>query len=655
MGLSLPLVARGVVDRIEEAAPMVGRLYAVNTIGAGLGAAVSGWFLVGNLGFVTAVRVAGLINLAASILVFTLWRLAGRAKPAAPVAEEEREAVAVAARATGGRSWPWFVVYGLTGAVALGLEVVFFRVVDGLMRSNSYTFGHVLMLYLLLFGGGAAIASKFVNRVRRPDRWFLTLQFGVGVATLAGLIVLVRAPGVVGLEARMKAHFLLDGYNVGGYQWWPADELARMVFVHVLGPLLVMGLPVLLMGASFPFIQALIANRVDTLGRRTGLLLFANVVGNVVGTLLVGFVLIDWLGSSGTLKLLAGVLLVPGIAAALLAANRNRQIGLAAGAVGVMALALAVFPSNRTLWAYLHSAQDRPFALVEDRACVNALRDDGDAELLFINAASQNGYPYDDFHVLIGLLPALLHSDPANVMAVGLGIGATPYGMSLDTRVSTVDVVELCGGEMDILRGLAERGSPENQRLFSDERIELHEGDGRKFLLSTDDRFDVLTVDVVRQQSAFSGNLYSVEFYELIDSRLRDGGLMAQWIPSARTINSATEVFPYALGFTVASYHGSQFFVGSRQPITFDRTAVLQRFDNLMRESSGRFVLPPERVEAIRQFLSTIEPATIQFGVRGHVSDDQLNHDLFPRDEYFLNNPPVVPTRQPPEVAAPRP
>src|SRR5215207_3872967 len=44
MGLSLPLVSRGVVERIDDAGPLVGRLYAVNTLGAGIGAGVSGWF-----------------------------------------------------------------------------------------------------------------------------------------------------------------------------------------------------------------------------------------------------------------------------------------------------------------------------------------------------------------------------------------------------------------------------------------------------------------------------------------------------------------------------------------------------------------------------------------------------------------------------------
>jgi predicted membrane-bound spermidine synthase len=640
MGLSLPLVARGVVDKIEEAGPLVGRLYGINTIGAGLGAAVSGWILLGKLGFVATVRLAGVINLAAGILVFALWRATRRAQAVSPRARPEPQPAPAA------RSWPWFVVYGLTGAVALGLEIVFFRIVDGLMRSNSYTFGHVLTLYLLLFGLGAALGSSFVARARHPDRWFLRLQFGAGLAALAGVIVLVYVPDLLGVEGPLRRQFAIDGYNIGGYRFSPLSELLRLLFVHLIGPLLVMGAPVLLMGASFPFVQALVADRVDTLGRRTGLLLFANVVGNVGGTLVVGFVLIDKLGTSGTLRLLAATLLVPGLAAALLVRHWRRRLVWGAGTIAVMVVAVALFPSNRELWTYFHSAQEKRFALAEDRACVTALRRDGDQDLLFINSTSQNGYPYDDFHVLIGLLPALLHPEPAQVMAVGLGIGATPYGMSLDARVRQLDVVELCGGEIDLLRGLAAEGSPENQRLFADSRIELHEGDGRKYLLTTPQRFDVLTVDVVRPQSAFSGNLYSLEFYELIRSRLRPDGLLAQWISSPRTINSATEVFPYVIGLPVPTYGNSEFFLASRQPFAFDRDLLLRRFDAVVNESSHPFVLPAERLDSIRQFLATVQPVTLSWGPpAGPVREEHLNRDLFPRDEYFLNNTSDVPRR----------
>ena len=645
MGLSLPLVSRGVVERIEDAGPLVGRLYAVNTLGAGLGAGISGWILIGSLGFVGVVRMAGTLNLLAAVCILTLWRAASRATssplsgPLGPAgAPAPASPAEVLPGGEEGRAWPWFLIYALTGAVALGLELVFFRLVDALMRSNSYTFGHVLSIYLLLFGAGAAIASRFVGRTQRPDRWFLGIQFVVGVLALVGPLALIELPKLLGVYGPFKSHFAIDGYNVGGYRFDSAREIARVGFVHVFGPLLIMGAPVLAMGASFPFVQRLVNQRVDTLGRRTGLLLLANIAGNVTGTLLVGFVLIDALGTSGTLRLLAGLLVLPGLAAAAMA-RRERRPAYAAGAVALLLGLVAAFPSNFRLWAYFHSAPAGEFALSEDRACVNALKKVEGDDFLFINATSQNGHPFDDFHVLVGLLPALIHPDPERAMAVGLGIGATPYGMSRDPRLGHLDVVEICGGEVDLLRVLADRGAVEMERLLSDPRVDIHVGDGRKFLLSSDDRFDVLTVDVVRPQAAFSGNLYSVEFYELLRSRLEGDGLVSQWQATPRVLNSATEVFPHVLRFTVPSYDGSQFMVASQRPITFDRAAVLARFRAMEPEK----MFSPAQAASLLQFLSTVEPGEVS--VVRQIGDDGLNHDLAPRDEYFLNNTPLVQIR----------
>jgi len=602
-----------------------------------VGAGVTGWVLLGNLGFQGTVRLAGFLNLGAAGLVLTLWRLAARVPAAGPTPDLAPPGAAAARSASIG----WYLVYGLTGAVALGLEVVFFRVIDAVMRGNSYTFGHVLMLYLLLFGAGAAIASRYVGRARRPDRWFLGLQFAVGVAALVGLLVLVELPGRIGLDGPLDRLFAIDGFDPGQYDLGSFREVARFLFVHAGAPLLVMGLPVLCTGASFPFVQALVAQRLYTLGRRTGALVAANVVGNVLGTLVVGFVLLDRLGTSGTVRLLAGLLVLPGLA---FAATHVGWARVTFGTGGVVALAalMGVFPSNPRLWAFLHSADASRFTLAEERSCVNALKPRQGEDLLFVNGISQNAYPFDDFHVLIGLLPTLLHPAPDSAVAVGLGIGATPYGISRDPRVGSLTVAELCGGEVALQRVLAGRGAPEPARLLGDPRVRIRIGDGRKALLAApEERFDLATVDVVRPQSGSSGSLYSVEFYRLLASRLQDDGLFSQWSPTPRTLNSVTEVFPYVSRFTVPSYYGSQFVVASRRPIPFDREAVLGRLAGLEPDA-----FLPARAEALAQFLRSVEPEQIRAGGPPVPVDGRdLNRDLRPLDEFFLNNPEAVPER----------
>jgi spermidine synthase len=207
--------------------------------------------------------------------------------------------------------------------------------------------------------------------------------------------------------------------------------------------------------------------------------------------------------------------------------------------------------------------------------------------------------------------------------------------MVQDPRLRTVDTVELCGGQIELLRRMAAEGTPEHQRMFAEDRLRLRVGDGRKYLLLADPDLDVVTVDVLRPQSAFSGSILSVEFYELIRSRLAENGLLAQWIASPRSGNSVARAFPYAIGFTVPSYRNSQFFVASSSPITFDRTDVLRRLDALDPRS-----FRPEQLAALRTFYEQVEPFCLVDGeATESLSGDRVNRDLAPRDEYFLNNP----------------
>lgn len=639
MGLSLPLLARGVVAASHEIAPLVGRLYAVNTLGAAAGAAVAGWWLLGTFGFVATVRIAGALNLAAGGAVLLLWRVAGAGErsvaPALPAAVAPQPVSARSTVAGDERPWPWFLLYALTGAVAIGLEVVYFRVVDTILRNNSYTFATVLALYLLLFGLGASLGARRAGRVARPDRWFLALQLGVGASSLLGMLVLLYAPRVLGVEAFVERYYRSGGFMSGAYAIQSAEDAWRLLYAHVVAPLLVMGAPVLLMGASFPFIQALVARRLDSLGRRTGTLLCANICGNVAGGAATGFVLLDRLGTAGTLRVLAGVLLLPGLMAAARLPTVRSRTAAALGALGVMTAGVVAFPSNERFWAFFHGVPVARFALAEDRACVTSLVDEVDETFLYINGSWQNGHPYDFFHVLIGLLPALMHERPERGLAVGLGIGSTAYAMAQDPRVGRIDCVEICGGEKRLVAALAARGSAPSRQLLADPRFRLIDGDGRRWLLARPEPYDLIVVDAVRPNTAYAGNLYSVEFYELVASRLAEDGLFVQWIPTARSLNGVRRVFRHVAAGEVPDYFASRFLVAGKRPLRVNAAVLRERLAAVDLDAS---FTPEQERRLVEFFASTKLRRLWQSWKVAELGDEHFNRDLHPRDEYFLNN-----------------
>jgi spermidine synthase len=618
MGLSLPLLTHAVAAEGAAGAASVGRLAALNTLGAAAGAFVTTWWVVGSFGFGGAIALAATLELAAAALVLMFYR---PSTDTAAVTSLQRSAPA----------WGWHLVFALTGAVALGFEIVFFRIVDALMRSNSYTFGHVLALYLVLYAVGNAVGARWVKRTEDPGHAFALAQLTMALTAGFGVWLLVSMPSLWGMRQLLESYFATDGYLAGPSMPTSGKTAMKLLFAHVTGPLLVMGVPVFCMGLSFPLVMGAVVKPGTAVATRVGTLQLANVAGNVVGSLLTGFVLLDAVGTMGTVRVLSSLLAVGGVALGLWAARGKKTLVATLGATSVAMVAL--LPDNTRFWAFLHAAPLDRFTLVEERSCVNALVREPTTgeEILFLNATSQNGWPFDDFHVLIGLLPALLQEKPGPVLAIGLGAGSTAWGLLQDPRVTSVRCVELCGGEVTLLAELGRRGATELTQLMNDPRARIDVGDGRKALLEPG-QYGVISVDALRPNSAFSGNVYSVDFYQLVQRRLAPQGVFAQWVPTERVLEGARRVFGHVVTVEIPGGRG-RFFLASNQPMRFDRQLLVSRFQAAAAHLS---LAQRQRIETI---LKEAVVQTVRAGetLPSALPNEAVNTDLFARDEYFLN------------------
>jgi spermidine synthase len=165
---------------------------------------------------------------------------------------------------------------------------------------------------------------------------------------------------------------------------------------------------------------------------------------------------------------------------------------------------------------------------------------------------------------------------------------------------------------------------PGLNQLLLDRRVRHHLTDGRAFLLKTDRRYDVIEADALRPNSAYAGNLYSVEYFTLIRSRLNPGGYAVTWTPTRRVVDSIAAVFSHVIvAGSVA--------IASDRPIVFDAALVRQRLAHEFTEayySTGRVRLADD-------LAPLLDKAPAVFGpdepLRERVN---VNRDLFPRDEF---------------------
>ncbi len=559
MGATLPILVRAWSAREPELGRTVGWLYGINTVGAVAGAFVSGFLLIATLGIHGTVFLAAAFNVVAAALV---WRLASRLPAAGEAAPEPEGPVAAADEASGppppdSLSRALLVASAaVSGAVALGLEVLWTRTIILTVGSSTQAVALMLTTFLAGIALGASIYARFASRLRSPAHFAALLQFTIAVAS----VLLLRIAGELPLL------YLALWEDIG-------RSSAGLVLLRFLPAFVLMLGPTLLMGANLPALISTYGAGRASVGREVGSLYAANTAGAIAGPLLVGLALLPAVGVDTSAAVIAGFGLAGGAAALLadLGALGRRTLLYVAFPV-VIAIAIALMPAWDPLLmgrglvykpnAVMQLQYAGQFDEMMERSTVLYYRDAPEATVLVFDTGHENrifvvnGRPEASTdpadmrnQYLLGHLPALLHRGPVyRGLVIALGSGMTAGCLAL--HAEHVRVVELVA---DVV-GAAALFAEWNYDAVADPRVEITIDDGRHFLLATDERFDVITVDPIHPSVAGSESLYSQDHYRLVAARLAPGGVAAQWLPlyqmgveDARTIVATfASVFPDA-------------------------------------------------------------------------------------------------------------
>ena len=71
----------------------------------------------------------------------------------------------------------------------------------------------------------------------------------------------------------------------------------------------------------------------------------------------------------------------------------------------------------------------------------------------------------------------------------------------------------------------------ENYNVMHDPRVQIVYDDARHFVLTTPEKFDIITSDPIHPWVKGSATLYSKEYFELVKEHLKPGGIVTQWVP----------------------------------------------------------------------------------------------------------------------------
>lgn len=549
MGMTLPLLSAAVsairTHHVSSGSTgsTIGTLYAINTAGAMAGTLASGFFLIPAIGIGRTFLVAAVTNVAVGGIAW--WM--SRNEEAAPLA-----AVAVATPPAPDQQnrhlFPAvYWVVAISGFAALGLEVLWFRLMLQFVTATSEAFTAMLATVLAGIAIGGWLAARMLRRRLNLPFWLTVVQAGTGLTTIAAMSILLWT--------------VKHG--------WDTMSLWRAVGIAILAPSIAMGV-----GFSLALGAASLTPGRETggLGDRIGRLYALNVIGAIAGSLVAGFVLLPRLGAMASLVTLAACFVASG---ALLAAARKGW-----PQVVVVVLVVAAFiPIARRI--------GDPFKIAIDRRYGDLLpefwRDEGAQTAVSVRATRLQHVLYLDglhqandqpamvkLHRTLGHLPMVLHGAPRDVLVVGMGGGATPGAVSQHAGVQ-VEVVELSGSVVKAAPFFAHV----NYDLLNAANVRVRVDDGRSFLTFNDRRFDVITADIIQPGHAGAGHVYSREYFSLVRRALKPQGIVMQWIgkrPSVEyrlIMRTFLEVFPHA-----TLWHDGEFMIGALQPLQIDPGAL---------------------------------------------------------------------------------
>jgi spermidine synthase len=466
-----------------------------------------------------------------------------------------------------------YMVIALSGLTALGAEVIWTRILSLLLGGTVYTFSIILAVFLVGLGLGSSIGSVISRHSLRP-------RAALGLCQLLLMGAIAWAAYVL---AKSLPYWPIDP-SLSWSPWLNFQlDLVRCAWAVLPGAIL--------WGASFPLALAAVACGVrgshvgwasahaddsrtrgmephglkpilqlrtsSEPGRLVGGVYAANTVGAILGSLGFSMVLIPWLGTRGSQRVMIGLaganvllLLVAALGTGQGGGRKRRLrltpgqqagpwpawVGLALVPLVAVPLAWSVpgLPAGLIAYGRHLAAQNTVAEAIYTGEGMNStiavtLLDNDVVSFHVCGKVEASTEPADmRLQRMLGHLSALMHPQPRSVLVVGCGAGVTAGTFVLHPDVERI---VLCEIEPLIPQVAAGFFSNENYGVLHDPRVQVVYDDARHYILTTHEKFDVITSDPVHPWIKGSAALYTKEYFELCRQHLNPGGVITQWVP----------------------------------------------------------------------------------------------------------------------------
>jgi spermidine synthase len=524
MGLTLPLMVKGLYGASANYGEVLGKLYGWNTFGAVAGALIPETVLIGAIGITGTGLFAGLLNLLSAM---GAMRLVKRGLLADSTVRD-RDDLPLKPGDGSFRKARLLIAGFLSGAILLAYEVVWFRFLILQLPSAALVFAVMLAVVLAGIAFGGVAASLWFRF--RPDAG----QYVPVMAFLSGVLAIVT-------------------YSAFNFVPYDLDHGNPLSWLGLTG---LIAFPVsFVSGILFTAIGEALHRELGRSLETTGLLTMVNTAGAMIGAASGGFVLLAGLGMEKSFFALALCYGVVGLLVVGRKPETGHRLNLIRIGVSITALVIAgllfpfgameqhitaaprLFMKGQSGWKLLAIRE----GLTETSQYWERRRFGKKAYVtLFTNNYSMSstmayGQRYMKFFVY---LPVAVHPNPKDALLVCYGVGSTAEALTDTKNLESIDVVDI---SEDILENSSVIFPDDKENPLLDPRVSIYIEDGRFFLQTAPKKYDVITGEPPPPLLAGVVNLYSEEYFRLIYDRLKEGGITTYWLPVRQLGVAGTE------------------------------------------------------------------------------------------------------------------
>lgn len=525
MGATLPLLAGQLSKGRQSMGERVAWLYFANTAGAAAGALLSAYFVIPAIGIKSSTLIAAMLNLLVALAALELAKKMIMQSDAGSgfLAEEIQRVSAVPPK----HLMSAMLSLGAVGILSLGLEVVYVHMLSIVAGNSVYAFGLMVATFLLGLSLGGGVG-----------RWLLLSGRYTSISLLPHAVL-----GLACSVAMTSVFWNAIPEYFASYANYPvARTFAAREAIRGIVCVLIMIPPTLFIGLAYTLaMDTVTASNARPKTVLLGIGGAVNTLGNILGVLLFGFMLLPMLGGHGANLTIAAASI--GLAVCLFVITRANRF-LKWSQVVLVAI-LVTTAAGRTQLDYdkLSSGANVYFSPQEWGKVIDhtesidgglttvALRETGDYNLLTLltNGKFQgNNAIQGEMQAQVGFaLAPLIHTERReHALVIGYGTGVTGR-VFYEAGFEHIDIVELSA---DVIAMADKHFADVNHGVSRAPAVRMHVTDGRNYLLLTDKKYDVISIEISSIWFAGAASLYNREFFRLVKQRMMQDGVLQQWM-----------------------------------------------------------------------------------------------------------------------------